>query len=128
MKILSAVSTASPTLTSRGLREARLAAMDGDAAGRPHPALEAVADSGDDGVLARLDPRHVGAHRPVHRDAELPARPTIQAARALATSVLVGMQPVLTQVPPNHLRSTIAVRIPAAASCAASGGPARPPR
>ena len=32
------------------------------------------------------------------------------AACALATSVLVGMHPLLTQVPPNSLRSTIATR------------------
>src|ERR1051326_4112921 len=36
------------------------------------------------------------------------------------------MQPVLTQVPPNSLRSTTATRMPASASRAASGGPACP--
>src|SRR5436305_1274411 len=40
--------------------------------------------------------------------------------------VLVGMQPVLTQVPPNSLRSITATCIPAPAVRAASDGPACP--
>src|SRR5712691_9796204 len=48
------------------------------------------------------------------------------AARALATRVLVGMQPTLTQVPPNRLRSMMAVFMPASVRRAASGGPAWP--
>jgi len=32
---------------------------------------------------------------------------------ALATRILVGVQPVLTQMPPNSVRSTIATFIPA---------------
>src|SRR6476659_5933661 len=48
------------------------------------------------------------------------------ATRALASSVLVGMQPVLTQVPPKSLRSTSATLSPALASSTASGGPAWP--
>src|SRR5438445_8802 len=40
--------------------------------------------------------------------------------------VLVGMQPVLTHVPPNSLRSIIATLIPAATSRRARGGPACP--
>jgi hypothetical protein len=59
-----------------------------------------------------------GPYSPPHR--------AIWAVRALATSVLVGMQPVLTQVPPNRLRSTIAVFIPAPVSRPASDGPACP--
>ena len=46
------------------------------------------------------------------------------AAWALATRVLVGMHPLLTQVPPMSLRSTTATRCPAAVSRPASGGPA----
>ncbi len=53
-------------------------------------------------------------------------RTTARAAAALATSVFVGMQPVLTHVPPKDPRSTIATRIPAAERRAASGGPAWP--
>src|SRR5262245_4654156 len=45
---------------------------------------------------------------------------------ALATSVFVGMQPVLTQVPPKRLRSMIAAFIPVPASQTASNGPACP--
>jgi hypothetical protein len=44
----------------------------------------------------------------------------------IATSVLVGMQPVLTQVPPKSLRSITATDMPAAVSRPASGGPAWP--
>ena len=47
-------------------------------------------------------------------------------ARALATSVLVGTQPVLTQVPPKWWRSMIAVRSPSLLQRAASAGPAWP--
>ena len=54
------------------------------------------------------------------------ARRATWAARALATSVLVGMQPVFTHVPPKSLRSTMATVIPAAVRRAASGGPACP--
>src|SRR5215468_1702692 len=48
------------------------------------------------------------------------------AAYALATSVLVGMHPVFTQVPPNLWRSIIATVMPAAANRAAKDGPAWP--
>src|SRR5262249_39620704 len=48
------------------------------------------------------------------------------AARALAISVLVGMQPLLTQVPPTSLRSMIAVLRPALPRRTASAGPAWP--
>ena len=48
------------------------------------------------------------------------------AACALATSVLVGMQPEFTQVPPTSLRSITATVCPAAVSRPASGGPAWP--
>src|SRR5262249_34545087 len=48
------------------------------------------------------------------------------AARALATIVFVGMQPLLTQVPPKRLRSTTATFLPAPASRAARKGPACP--
>ena len=41
-------------------------------------------------------------------------------------SVLVGMQPVFTQVPPKSLRSISATDIPAAVSRPAKGGPAWP--
>ena len=49
------------------------------------------------------------------------------ATLALAISVLVGRQPVLTQVPPRWRRSTSATVCPAPASRAASDGPAWPP-
>ena len=49
-----------------------------------------------------------------------------RAAYALATSVLVGMQPVFTQVPPNSLRSTIATVMPARVNRPARDGPAWP--
>ena len=42
---------------------------------------------------------------------------------ALAIKVLVGMQPVLTQVPPTNLRSMMAVFRPVPASRTASAGP-----
>ncbi len=54
------------------------------------------------------------------------ARRTACAAAALATSVFVGMQPVLTQVPPKAPRSTMATFIPAEDSRAARAGPAWP--
>src|SRR5438477_11056669 len=44
----------------------------------------------------------------------------------LATNVFVGMQPLLTQVPPNRLRSIIATFIPVSASRTARDGPAWP--
>ncbi len=43
------------------------------------------------------------------------ARAAMRAAYALATIVLVGMQPVLTHVPPKALRSMTATFIPAPA-------------
>ena len=48
------------------------------------------------------------------------------AARALATYVLVGVQPTFTQVPPNRCRSITAVRLPLCASRTASGEPPCP--
>jgi hypothetical protein len=45
------------------------------------------------------------------------------AAYALATIVLVGMQPVLTHVPPNRCRSATATVMPASDSRLASAGP-----
>ena len=48
------------------------------------------------------------------------------ATAALATSVFVGMQPVLTQVPPTFPRSMMATLMPAPASRAAREGPAWP--
>src|SRR5215831_5408706 len=48
------------------------------------------------------------------------------AAYALATSVLVGIHPVFTQVPPNLWRSTMATLMPAPANRAARDGPAWP--
>src|SRR5215467_7847156 len=53
-------------------------------------------------------------------------RRAIWAAYALATSVLVGMHPVFTQVPPNLWRSMMATVLPAAAKRAARDGPAWP--
>lgn len=54
------------------------------------------------------------------------ARRASAATRALATSVFVGVHPVLTQVPPRRSRSMRAVRWPACASRTASAGPAWP--
>src|SRR5437868_6775818 len=48
------------------------------------------------------------------------------AAYALATSVFVGIHPVLTHVPPNLWRSIMATVIPAAENRAAKDGPAWP--
>src|SRR3546814_14747434 len=48
------------------------------------------------------------------------------AARALAINVLVGMQPVLTHVPPTYLRSISATRMPASVRRPARNGPAWP--
>src|ERR1700733_4784587 len=45
---------------------------------------------------------------------------------ALATRVLVGVQPVLTQVPPNRWRSTMATLMPAVVRRSTSEGPAWP--
>src|SRR5665213_785450 len=55
------------------------------------------------------------------------ARRAMWATRALAISDLVGMQPLLTQVPPIWARSTSSVFLPAPARRAASGGPDWPP-
>src|SRR5215472_7302080 len=54
------------------------------------------------------------------------ARRAIRAALALATKALVGVQPVLTQVPPTRWRSTTATVIPAPARRNAKDGPAWP--
>ena len=67
---------------------------------RPGPAL-------DDPSLRALTPS-CRPHPPADRHTVVGARRARYAAYALATSVLVGMQPVLTQVPPKLLRSTIA--------------------
>src|SRR5712671_3388474 len=53
-------------------------------------------------------------------------RPATCAARALATNVLVGMQPTFTQVPPSSLRSMSAVFSPSLSRRAHSAGPAWP--
>ena len=50
-------------------------------------------------------------------------RRAMYAARALATSALVGMHPTFTQVPPNSLRSMTAVFRPSRVSLAAIDGP-----
>ena len=63
---------------------------------------------------------------PSMRMPQSPARRATCAARALATSVLVGMQPSLTQVPPRCSRSISAVFRPDLASRTASDGPAWP--
>jgi hypothetical protein len=65
-------------------------------------------------------------HRTSEPDPELADSAHHMRRKALATNVLVGMHPVLTQVPPNAPRSMIATVIPAAASRRASGGPACP--
>src|SRR4051812_14067671 len=52
--------------------------------------------------------------------------PATWAAYALATSVFVGMHPVLMHVPPNLCLSIIATLIPAAEKRAAKDGPAWP--
>src|SRR6516164_4490022 len=54
------------------------------------------------------------------------ARRAIRAAPAHATKALVGVQPVLTQVPPTRWRSTTATFIPAPARRNAKDGPAWP--
>ncbi len=54
------------------------------------------------------------------------ARRATYATRALATNVLVGVQPTLTQVPPTSLRSITPVFHPASAIALASGFPALP--
>ncbi len=54
------------------------------------------------------------------------ARRAMWAASALATRVLVGVQPVLTQVPPSLSRSTSTTLRPASARRPASAGPAWP--
>ena len=57
------------------------------------------------------------------RDAVFPGAARHVRRRALATSVLVGMQPVLTQVPPKSCRSMNAVFRPSLSSRAAERGP-----
>ena len=54
------------------------------------------------------------------------ARRAMYAASALATSVFVGMHPVLTHVPPKLLRSIMAIFIPAWVRRPAKEGPAWP--
>src|SRR5207248_3400855 len=49
-----------------------------------------------------------------------------RATYALATRVLVGVQPLFTQVPPNLPRSMMATRVPALARRSARAGPAWP--
>ncbi len=55
-----------------------------------------------------------------------PARRARYATRALAASVLVGVQPQLMHVPPANSRSITAICQPARASAVASGPPACP--
>ena len=62
---------------------------------------------------------------PVVKPNSAPRRATWM-ARALATSVFVGIQPTFTHVPPKRRRSRTAVLRPAFASRAASEGPAWP--
>jgi hypothetical protein len=74
--------------------------------------LDTGAGVARDGVGARLHLAHVDPDAAVQDDPVVAARRARCAAYALATSVLVGMQPVLTQVPPNSLRSTNATVMP----------------
>ncbi|MEZ5289023.1 MAG: hypothetical protein R2712_30325 [Vicinamibacterales bacterium] len=76
-------------------------------------------------MRARTRGRSTVTAPPVANPNSEPRRATCM-ARALATSALVGMQPVFTQVPPKRARSMMAVRRPAFASRAARGGPACP--
>src|SRR6185503_3003280 len=55
-----------------------------------------------------------------------PPRRAMWIARALPTSVLVGMQPTFTQVPPRSFLSTIAVLSPSESRRAHNAGPACP--
>src|SRR6185436_2711585 len=73
--------------------------------------------------LRRLTALMSMANFPVEKPYSAPRWAT-WAARALATRVLVGMQPLLTQVPPSSLRSTSAVFRPSLSRRPQSAGPA----
>ena len=73
------------------------------------PAPEAL----DDGALALADPAEIQTAPDRSRRRSRPPRPARYATRALATIVLVGVQPSLMQVPPTCSRSIRSVRRPA---------------
>jgi hypothetical protein len=91
-------------------------------AGARQPPLDALAPAGDDGVLAVH-------HRGQVHDTRMPSGPAVRAtcaARALAIIVLVGVQPVFTQVPPSADRSMTTTFLPWPASFVARGTPPCP--
>lgn len=74
------------------------------------------------GIFARFHEFHIHAHITVDAETVFPRHSgATWVAYALATIVLVGMQPVLTQVPPNLWRSTMATVLSAAENRAAQG-------
>jgi hypothetical protein len=126
MKICDASSSASPVRTVRGPSKRACAWMTVrpgvDLSHRATPSFERRTTASLRALTAGMSTRIPGG---TMTPQPLPVRATC-AARALAISALVGMQPLLTQVPPNRLRSMIAVLRPACARRTASEGPACP--
>ena len=95
----------------------QVALVDGDELVAEAHALPVAWDGSDEDLPSGWDEAFV---RGMTSDRE----PTVLSA--LAISVLVGVQPVLMQVPPKSLRSMIATFQPAATSRRARAGPACP--
>ncbi len=126
MKIFSAESTSSPTRTSRGdSKRAWPARSVTLSRPRSHSSLPRRA-SPEIWSLRALTFFMSTDTAPPRVTPNSDARCAARATAALATSVFVGMQPVLTQVPPTFPRSTMATFMPAPASRAAREGPAWP--
>ena len=90
------------------------------------PRFDIAARFGGDRGGAGLDPGHGDAQQPVKGEAVLGTAPRDMRGISTGDQRLVGVQPVLTQLPPNSLRSMIATDILAAASRPASGSPTCP--
>jgi len=89
-----------------------------------HPIRYLMIGSAHNVIFALFDLFHIHSNGAVDYHPEISRTPGHVAVRALATSDLVGIQPVLTQVPLNNLRSIAATFNPAPANLADRDSPA----
>ncbi len=108
-----------------GRLEARVAGVDGAVLGLAQSGFDPCADAPEISSLRALT-RAMSIVTPPTPTPNSAARRARCAAYALATIVLVGMQPVLTQVPPKRPRSITATLLPERARRLATKGPACP--
>lgn len=113
-------------------RKARMAFVDCQIPSAHQPLLQAFVRATHDSIFALFYFLHINRDRAIdHHTVTAGASRDMSCASACdqrfgRDAAHIGMQPVLTQVPPNRLRSMIATFIPVPASRTASDGPACP--